>query len=404
MSKKSILFISQYFYPENFKGNDLVFELQSQGYKITVLTGKPNYPTGSFYKGYSLFNRNYETINGVAIYRLPLISRGKGRGLRLLLNYCSFFLSAFIFYLLKRKKVDVDIIITQQLSPLTSSIPAVWFKNYLKKPLITWTLDLWPESVIATTSVKDGYIIKYLDKLSRYLYHNSDVILVSSNAFVEFICKKGISISKVVHFPNWADAIFENQNENLNFPMLPTGFNVVFAGNLGDAQDLPSVIEAIKVLKEEKGLNFVFVGSGRYEKELRRIIQKYNLHNIFLFPQHAVEYMPSLFRKSSIMLLTLKGGEFISLTVPAKLQSYMSCAKPILAMIDGESKSIIESANCGLSSSAGDYKSLALNILQASKLHEEVLTKMGGDGKEYYNTHFSREVAMNKIISIVETM
>ena len=399
--KKKILFISQYFYPENFKGNDLVFELHRRGHEIIVITAKPNYPGGYFFDGYGFWKRNIEIINGVYIYRLPILTRGNGGGLRLLLNYVSFYLSSYLFFLLKGKKLKYDVIITQQLSPMTSSLSAIWYKNLNKTPLITWTLDLWPESVIATTRIKRGILIIWLERLAKKLYDSSDYILVSSKSFIESISSRILNAQKINYFPNWADKIFEEKIQSEEFPKLPDGFNIVFAGNLGEAQDLSNVINCIRLLKSSKNINFLFVGSGRFENELKK--ETLNFSNVFMLPHYSMEYMPSLYEKSSIMLLSLKGGEFISNTVPAKLQTYMSCGKPVVAMIDGEANYLIKESNCGLAASAGDYIKLAEFIEVLSNMSKVELNRLGKNGQEYYQKCFSRESAISKIEGIINS-
>lgn len=399
--KKKILFISQYFYPENFKGNDLVFELQQRGYEIDVITAKPNYPQGYFFDGYGFLKRNFEIINGVNIYRLPIISRGEGSVLRLLLNYVSFYLSSYVFYLYRSRTLNYDVIITQQLSPMTSSLPALWYKKLNKALLVTWTLDLWPESVIATTSIKKGILISWLERLAKRLYNSSDYILVSSKSFIEPISSRISKAAKIDYFPNWADEIFEKKIVSKKFPRLPNGFNIVFAGNLGEAQDLTNIVKCIFLIKDYTCINFIFVGSGRFEQQLK--IETENFNNVFMFPQHQVEYMPSLYEQSSLMLLSLKGGEYISNTVPAKLQTYMSCGKPVVAMIDGEANDVIKESNCGLAAKAGDYKTLSSYILQLCDLPKSELVLLGLNGQNYYRKNFSRKLALEKIEKIINT-
>jgi glycosyltransferase involved in cell wall biosynthesis len=404
MFKKKILFISQYFYPENFKGNDLVFELVKQGYEVVVITGKPNYPKGSFYSGYGFLNRNNEIINGAKVYRLPLIPRGKGKGVRIIINYLSFYLSALFYYKFFPFHFKYDVVITQQLSPMTSSLPAIWYKKKRNKPLITWVLDLWPESVISTTRFKKGYFIEKLSFLSKKLYESSDVILVSSKSFLKPISERNINPEKIVYFPNWADEVFELKNCNYQFPKLPIGFNVVFAGNFGEAQDFKSVIQAVKLIEKKEKINFIFVGSGRYESDLRRLIDDSQLKNVYLFPQFPVEYMPSLYAQASVMLLTLKGGDVISNTVPAKLQSYMACSKAVVAMIEGEASEVVQASKCGLVSTAGDYVGLARNIIKLKNMPESELTIMENFSRNYYDEHFTRGQAMKSIINLIEEL
>lgn len=398
----NILFISQYFYPENFKGNDLVFELAKRGHNIVVITGKPNYPNGKFYVGYTFFNKRKEIINGVTIYRLPLFARHSGSKIWLAMNYISFYVSAFLFYISGKPNFDFDVIITQQLSPVTSSFPGMWYKKKYKRPLVTWVLDLWPESLTANSKIKEGLIINFLEEKVKQLYRSSDVLLVSSKSFEKAIVRKIGYGSEIVYFPNWAENIFEEKHiSGKDFPDLPEGFNIVFAGSLGESQDLDNVLKCINQLKDQKGINWIFVGSGRYKQHLTFNIEKYNLKNVYVYPMYPVEYMPSLFRKASAMLLSLRGNSLISETVPAKLQTYMSSGKMILAMISGEAQTIIRNANCGLVCDAGDYKGLASNVRKLSEMSENRIKKYEENSLKHYQENFSRLILINKVEDIL---
>jgi glycosyltransferase involved in cell wall biosynthesis len=400
----NILFITQYFYPENFKGNDLVFSLVKRGHKVVVITGKPNYPRGKFYAGYGYFKKHREEINGAEVYRLPEIPRGNGGSLRIVLNYLSFYISSLLFFKYYPLNFEYDLVLTQQLSPLTSSLQSIWYKNKRRKPLITWVLDLWPESVISTTKIKKGFLIEKLEIAAKNLYRESDSILVSSKSFIFHIQKKIMTENKLVYYPNWADEIFELGMTEKQFPFLPLGFNVVFAGNFGEAQDFNNIIKAIKLIRKDEGINFVFVGSGRFELELRRLVRENNLAHVFIYSQHSIDYMPSLYQQASAMLLTLKGGDEISNTVPAKLQTYMSCSKAVLAMIDGEAGSIINEAKCGFVANAGDFKTLAENIIKMKNLSIGEIMSLEKNSLNYYVSNFSRIVAIDKIEKIINEL
>ncbi len=397
----NILFISQYFYPENFKGNDLVFGLAKLGHKVLVITGKPNYPKGEFYEGYGYFKKYREEINGVSVIRLPLIPRKTGK-IWLALNYISFYISFLIFYLFGSLRFEFDIILTQQLSPVTSSFPGMWFKKKFKKPLITWVLDLWPDSLTANSNIKKGVVINYLEKLVKKLYLRSDLLLVSSLSFKKAIETKIGNSTPIEHFPNWAEDLFSNPNfDRKAFGDLPNGFNIVFAGNIGEAQDLDSVLKAAIETKWKPNINWVFVGDGRFKDQLIKIKEENDLRNVFLFPVHTVEYMPSLYSKANVMLLTLRGGSLVSETVPAKLQTYMSSGKAILGMISGDANKIILESNCGLVSEAGDYEDLANNAIKFSEMSVEELKKIEDTSLKYYNEHYSRELLFAKFEKII---
>jgi glycosyltransferase involved in cell wall biosynthesis len=393
-----ILFLSQYFYPETFKGNDLVFELKKRGHDVIVVTGKPNYPEGRFFAGYGFFKKNVEVLQGVTVYRLPLIPRGKGAVLGVALNYLSFYVSSRIFFIFGKPDFKADVIIGQQLSPVTSSIPGLWYKNKLKVPLITWVLDLWPESLIANSPIKKGIVIDQLEKMVKRLYHGSDLLLMSSRSFEGPIQSRGVDHKKLSYFPNWAEDVFSSTPPSeKTFPPLPAGFNIVYAGNLGESQDFPNVIKAIQTLGKGSGINWIFVGGGRFADGLKQLASEQQLDNVYLYPPHPVDFMPSLFKQANAMLLTLKGGSMISQTVPAKMQTYMSAGKMILAMIDGEAHQLMIESDCGWVAQAGDYSTLAKNARSMASMSLDEVKLKEDNSLSFYQKYFTKDQAISKV-------
>lgn len=394
-----ILIVSQYFYPENFKVNDIAFDFADKGYEVTVLTAKPNYPNGKFYNGYKMFSKKEETINGVRIIRTPIIPRGNGNAFWLSLNYISFvFFSFFTLRLRLRLKGNYDLIFSHLTSPITAAIPAIWLKRKYNVPLILWILDLWPESVEATTNIKNKLIFKYLNKLVSYIYSKSDLILVSSKSFKKSIKDKlkGKQI-KIDYFPNWAEDVFTKKEEtNYKLPPLPKGYNVMFAGNIGDAQDFESIIEASKLTKGQ-GINWLIVGSGRKLNWLKEEIENRALSNVILLGRHELEFMPTFFEIADVMLVTLKDHPIFNLTVPAKIQAYMASGKIILGMINGEANSIIKESKCGYSFPAGDYKSLAAKIIELKNTEKTELKNMEKNSLLFYDKTFSKKELLNSL-------
>ena len=358
-----ILFVSQYFYPETFRGNDVVFDLVIKGHDVTVLTGKPNYPLGFFFKGYKFWGVQHEQIKGANVIRIPTIPRGKGGALRLILNYLSFILFSFYFAKFKVDK-DYDIIFVQQLSPVTMALPGIWaLKRNYKAKLYLWVLDLWPESVISTSGFGNKFIVTLLDKLVTHIYSKSDYILVSSRSFEDSINQRSVN-KQIIYLPNWAESLYEDQEiqEDLEFPILPNGFNVMFAGNIGEAQDFETILSAANLTKSEN-INWILVGEGRKLNWVKNQVEGQNLNNVYILGRYSIEKMPAFFRKANLMLLTLKSSAISELTVPAKLQAYLASGKIILGAINGEAKSIINENNVGLACDSGDFKSLSENAI-----------------------------------------
>ncbi|WKL45040.1 glycosyltransferase family 4 protein [Flavobacterium sp. ZE23DGlu08] len=392
-----ILFVSQYFYPETFKGNDLVFDFVKRGHEVTVVTAKPNYPNGFFFDGYSFFNKREEIIQGAKIIRSPIYPRQNGKGIHLILNYMSFIFFSY-FTCMFRVKGKFDVIFVQQLSPVTMALPGLWLKKRHKTPLYLWVLDLWPESILAASNFKNGKIVQFIDRLVKYIYNNSDVILISSKYFEESIVEKLIDKNKeIIYFPNWAEDVFTQAlQKDIFVPNLPSGFNIMFAGNVGESQDFETILKAAELTKSEN-VNWIIVGDGRKMDWVKSEIKNKNLSNVHLLGRHDIDTMPYFFSKADVMLVSLKDEPVFALTVPAKIQAYMASGKIILGTLNGEGNKLINESKCGFAVSAGDYISLGEKALELKKLTVERKQEMEYNSKSYYKNNFSKVMLFDKL-------
>jgi glycosyltransferase involved in cell wall biosynthesis len=392
-----VLFVSQYFYPETFKGNDLVFELIKKGYKVTVLTAKPNYPQGKFYKGYSFLGNRIENINGATIIRCPIYPRRNASGLNLMLNYFSFVFFSY-FACIFRIKGKFDIVIVQQLSPVTVGLPGIWLKKRKKAKMYLWVLDLWPESFIALSKIKNKLIIKFVEIIVKYIYNNTDAFLVSSKSFINSI-RNNCKTEKPIHyFPNWAEEIEDIEINELKLPKLPNGFNILFAGNIGDSQGLSDVLIAAKNAKD---INWIFVGDGRFLPKLKEQIKKENLYNVFAFGRYPIQTMRYFYRNADVMLVSLAKDPVFSQTVPAKIQSYMSQGKIILGILDGEGNELINNLGIGVAVDAGDWASLVKKAYFFKSLTDLEREKMEEKSKFEYLQNFSKDQVLGNLEKII---
>jgi glycosyltransferase involved in cell wall biosynthesis len=401
-----ILLVSQYFYPENFKGNDIAFELTRRGYKVTVLTGIPNYPEGKFYEGYGFFKKRRETVNGVKIIRTFLLPRGNSSAIPLMLNYLSwsFFASLYAIYFVIFNKFDK--IIVQQLSPVFVGIPAIIIKKIQKTPVYFWVLDLWPESLESAGGLKNKTILELFSKIVKFLYNNSDKILISSKSFKKSILEKGDFENKIIYFPNWAeDSITAGIISEIEHSekLLPNGFNVLFAGNIGKAQDLENVFKAFEIIAQQNiKINFVVLGDGRDKDRLENIVALKKLEkSIFFLGKFPLEKMPNYFKEADCLFVSLKDEPIFTLTLPAKVQAYMSSGKPIISMMNGEGFNTILEANCGFSVAAEDYENLAENIILMRDLSQEQREELGKNGKKYYEENFLMKKCIDNLEKII---
>ncbi len=401
MQKLNILIVSQYFYPEEFRVNDLAVELAARGHEVVVLTGVPNYPKGKFFDGYGWFCPSRQEYQGVTVLRVPLLPRGHQQSWRLVLNYVSFALFASIVGPW-RCRGAFDVIFVYEPSPITVAIPGIVLRWFKKAPLLLWVQDLWPESLVATGAVHSRAILAAVSKLVRWIYRHCDIILVQSRGFIHSVITMGAERSRIQYFPNWAEALYvpqEREGEERNRLGIPQGFCLMFAGNIGVAQDFPTILSAMSELRSEKDFHLVVVGDGRMASWVREEIERRRLgHMVHLLGSHPVETMPTYFVAADAMLVTLKREPIFALTIPGKIQSYMACGRPIIAGLDGEGARVTAEARAGFVAPAEDAQALAAAIRKMMALLPKARAVLGRNAREYYDAHFDR----NRLIDELE--
>ena len=399
-----ILIVTNHFYPEVFRVNDVAFALAEQGHRVTVLTGTPDYPQGHYFAGYGIFKKSRETIRGVKVVRVPVISRGKGKAFRLMLNYLTYLLSASVWASCAAFGKRYDCILVHETSPVTVGIPAVIIKKIQKIPLYFWVLDLWPETLSAAGGVTNNTVLSFFRRLVVSLYKNSDKILISSRGFRESILEKGDFADKIVYFPNWGEEIFERNIINGNIPALPEGFKIMYAGNIGEAQGFETIMEAALKLKDNHRIKWVFVGGGRKKDYIESFVKEHHLEcNVFLPGSFPIESMPAFFEQADVLLVSLKDEMLFNLTVPAKLQAYMAASKPVCAVLNGEGAAIVREAGNGCAVAAGDVDELVARAMELSGYSPEKLRALGKNGKDYYNRHFRKEICLLHLCDIINS-
>ena len=396
-----ILIVTQYFWPENFRINDLACELQSRGHAVTVVTGIPNYPSGEFFPGYGWRGPRRENWNGIEIIRCALLPRGGAGGIRLALNYLSFALSASLIAPW-RCRGSFDVIFAFEPSPITVALPAMMFKWLKRAPLFLWVLDLWPESLTAAGAVRSRMVLGVIGKLVRAIYRSCDVILAQSRGFIPRIEQMGAAPEKIRYFPSWAESVFtaaRAARPGVKMPALPPGFRIMFAGNVGASQAFASILEAATLLKAHTGIHWIILGDGRMSAWARTEVRARGLEgSVHLLGAYPLELMPLFFRQADVMLVTLKRDPVFALTIPAKVQSYLACGRPIAAMLDGEVARIVTEAGAGLASPSENPQALAENIIAFNRMPAAAREEMGKAARNYYELHFER----SRLISQVE--
>ncbi len=397
-----ILIVAQYFWPENFRINDIALGLSKKGHEVTVFTGKPNYTGGNFYPGYSMFSKRVEVWNHIKIHRVPLISRGKGKGIRLVLNYLSFVFFGCIRAVFLPLKPDV-ILIYQQ-SPITVAIPAYIFKYKTQAKSFLYVQDLWPESVQATMKIKSKLVVNLLYSLCNWIYRSADKIIIQSKAFRSYLISRNVSDKKIVYLPNSTESLYQIKERSDGFKKYFNGeVNLIFAGNIGEAQSFETLIKAAKiVLLKDKGISWVILGEGRKRAELIELVKKEGLEDHFRFLGfYESTLMPEFFAYADAFVISLKSDFIFSLTIPTKLQSYMACGKPILGSLNGEGNYIIQGVDCGFVSPAEDSELLAENVLKLRVTSKNELKRLGMNGYKYFTEEFEQNMLLNKLEQII---
>lgn len=394
-----LLVVTQYFWPENFRINDLVAELISRGHHVTVLTGHPNYPAGEFFSEFLAAPENFNRYAGAEVVRVSHTARGKG-GVRLMLNYLTFALSATFGGLWKLRGRDFDAVFCYEPSPITVGLPAAALRMVKKAPLAFWVLDLWPETLHAIGVVKSPAILSAVGKLVSFIYKRCDVILAQSRAFVPNIVKYAGPSVRVEYFPSWAESVFDMTEvvPAVEMQRDTSTFTVMFAGNVGDAQDFPAILAAAEMLKGNRAIRWVIVGDGRLSGWLAEQVVARGLSECFiLLGRYPVERMSSFFKHADALLVSLKDEPIFSMTIPGKLQSYLAAGIPLLAMLNGEGADVVRQARAGLTCGAGDHEGLANAVLTMASMTPSERSAMGRNGVEASVAQFNRERLISQL-------
>jgi glycosyltransferase involved in cell wall biosynthesis len=396
-----LLLVSQYFWPETFPINNLIRKLHALGCEVTVVTGKPNYPEGKIFPGYSATGIRYEEYGGVELIRIPMRPRKKG-AFGLFINYVSFIVSGIWYMpsLLKGRKFDV--ILVYAISPITSAIPAIRIKHLLGAHLAVWVQDLWPQSLSATGYIKNKLVLKLVGFMVAWIYARTDTLLAQSHAFVRAM-ENYADRGKIVYYPNsiepQPDSVFAVPDVDTS--CFSTGFSVVFAGNIGKAQAVPTIIEAASLLLESD-CQVVFVGAGSMLEWAKQEAIRLKLDNVHFLGRVDSRYMPWLYDRADTLLVSLTDQEIFSYTIPVKLLACLAAGKPIVASLNGEAARVLQRSRAGVAIPAGDAAALARAILSIREMSVQERSELGSSGLKYFQEHFDLNVQAQRLIEILD--
>lgn len=404
---KHILLISQYFYPETFRVNDMACEWVKRGYKVTVLTGIPNYPMGKYFDGYDRKHRTREKWNDVNIIRIPLIPRGNSNNklmnaAGMAANYLSFVKSGYIWVKSREAaNLHADLVFTVEVSPMTQALIGIWYAKRYNIPSYLYVQDLWPENVETVTGIHNRLIIGPIDKMVDKIYRETEQIFTTSPSFVKAIVNRKVSVDKkkVHYWPQYAEEFYRpmEPQEISGIDRKDNCYRIAFTGNIGTAQGLDVLPKAAKMLKRE-AVKFIIVGDGRYQSEFERQLEERDVKDKFIMlPRVQAERVPEILSACDAGFISFNNTPLWENTIPAKLQSYMACGKVIIASATGETKRIIDDAGCGICTKIGDAEALAEGIRKIINLEKAEIYEMGNKSRAYFEKHFDKKKLMDEI-------
>jgi glycosyltransferase involved in cell wall biosynthesis len=397
-----ILVLSQHFWPEQFRINSFVEDLRRAGAEVIVLTGQPNYPSGRVFDGYRARGIQVERHpRGYEIFRVPLIPRGKSGAVRLILNYLSFLFAAMIAGPVLLRERRIDVVFVYATSPVFQGIAGLVLRRFKRSPVVLWVQDLWPHVLVSTGFVRNRRVLSLIESAVSALYRRVDLILAQSEAFAEAIRPHAGKVP-VAYFPNPGDLSDGPRHEPA--VRLPEGFNVVFAGNLGRAQALDTVVEAATLLGGESDVRIILFGSGAMEDWIREQIAQRGLDNLVLAGRVPPEAMPGVYSQASAVLLTLANDEMLSKTVPSKLQSYLGAGVPVIAAAMGEPARVVRESGGGIECPPEDPAALAASIRKLASMPRSTTETMRRRGREYYEAHFEPRRLAEALLEQLRTL
>ena len=401
-----ILLITQWFQPELiFKGLPFAKELSKLGHEVEVLTGFPNYPEGKIYKGYKIRLLQRETMDGIPVIRVPLYPSHDKSGFGRFINYVSFALSAAIIGPWAVKKADVAYVYHP---PATVGLPAIIFRMLKRTPFVYDIQDLWPDTLIATGMFRNKLGLWLVDKWCRLIYGKASRIVVLSPGFKQALIERGVPGDKIETIYNWVDDTTVKPTKKDPALAAKLGFsgkfNIVFAGNMGKAQALESVLTAADILQKEcYQVQFVFIGGGLEVENLKGKACDMGLKNVIFLPKQPMSEIGAIMALADVLLVHLKDDPLFRITVPSKIQAYMAIGRPILVGVQGDAADLVVNAGAGFACIPESAESISEGVRRFLKMSQQELETMGENGRKFYQQELSLAVGTKKLAEVLES-
>ena len=372
-----ILYLAQFFDPEPvFKGLRYAKALKEKGHDVEVITGFPNYPEGEIYDGYKLSLYKKEMIEGVTVHRVWLYPNHGKSVIKRLLNYVSFFITSLILGLLIVRKFDI--------------------------------IHAMHNSLSATNMLKNKKILNIVDKLCNWTYYQADIVTVISPGFKNLLMQRGVQEDKIKVIYNWSGIEGYSSIESGEYQLNKNTkeFNVVFAGNMGGAQNLTNLISTAEILKDESinNIKFHLIGGGLEVNDLKEQVKNNQLNNIIFYPRVPMDKVINYISSADAVLVHLRKDPLFEITIPSKTQAYLSLGKPILTNVPGDAAKLVVDNKAGYYFEPDDPQSFKNVLIKMRDLKKSDLDYLGKNAKSFYDNELSREVGISKFCSIYNSL
>lgn len=396
--------MTQWFDPEPaFKGLVFAKALQERGHQVQVLTGFPNYPNGKVYDGYRIKGFQRHMMDGVEVCRVPLYPSHDGSAVKRALNYISFAASSCLFGIFATKKADV---IYAYHPPLTVGMSAAFVGFFRHTPVVYDIQDMWPDTLQATGMLNNPKALSLIGRVCQWVYRRAAAIVVLSNGFKRLLVERGVPDQKITTIYNWCDAAALAHPLILNTPpAMRNKFNIVFAGTMGKAQALDTMLDAALLLQEgHSDIQFVCVGGGMDVERLQQRTKNDHLNNVIFLPRMSMNDVGHVLHSADILLVHLKNDPLFEITVPSKTQAYMAVGKPIIMAVRGDAADLVRQADCGVAIEPESPQALAEAVKYFAQLTADERKKMGARGLDFYQQQLALDKGIDHFLRVFESV
>lgn len=398
-SQKKILVVTQHFWPENFRINDIVEGFLQDGIAVDVLCGLPNYPKGEWFPGYSAAGPFEEEWHGARLYRCKEVPRRGNTSVNIFLNYVSW--PWYAAHALHRLPGGYDAVFCFNTSPVLMCWPAICYAKKHHIPFTNYVLDIWPENLYSVLNVKNKALRAIAQGVSDALYKKADRLIAMSEPLQQRLCQRtGMPPQKVAVIPQYCEDFYAVPQPDAALQAQFGGrFNLVFTGTFTPAQSLETVITAVQDARSRGAdmLHLLLVGDGMSRAALEAKVKDLHAEDaVTFYGSVPATDIPKFTALADALIVCLSDSPDLGLTVPAKVASYMAAGKPVLASMDGAGNAAVAAAG-GLSSPACDAAALADNLLALTRMDAAQHAAMGQSAKEYYLAHYRRSELLRKL-------